>query len=886
MQLRLPVNPRLTLALAVIIGLSILSLIQSGWFTLAGGKLTLAVVGPMSGANAPNGQEMVRSVQLYLDQINAAGGVHGKTVELLTFDDQGDAEIARQQAQALVQQPGVLAVIGHYSSATALAASEIYHTAAIPVITGSATADKLTTDNPWSFRTIFNNQDQAIFLANYMRRVMGYSRAQIIHDANVYGSTLATTFEESFAGAGGRVTQKWSFDTSDAKGQERLAGIVQEVTASKLKPDDILFLATHGAEAAKLVVELRRRGVTNLIFGGDALAGVRFARLINSYPEEQTAPGYFSNGIYATTPLLFDLADKPTQDFRATFIEAYQVESTWAGATYYATAQLVIAALQQATLTGDNPPADRAALREQLKAFNTPANAFDGVTGKIYFDAQGNNQQPPTIGVYEKGALIAASVQLQTVTNLAQVANLEEAVAQGDILLVNSTYMYRTDVVYTGLDLNEVGNLTQDGGSYTVDFYIWFRARTGVDAANIEFLNYAVERLKSGERIRLGEPIAEKNENGVSYRAYRLKTDFSSDFNFADYPFDQQSLSIQFRHLTATRDRLIYVVDRAGLGDTSAVGTLAKLEESGALASLNDWQLTGANFFQDVLHNRSTLGNPGVTVQEADIQYSRFTLVMELRRNVLNFITRNLLPVFFIILLSYFSFYLPEIDFEALIPILTGTVLSIVFFHLDVSNDLGVSYTVMLDYVFYIMYAMFVFQLLLSLIAWRTETARLQKAIMFVVKLSYPLVVLITVAAFLYRYTDFWQTNFAFLWSRQQTAAQQIAQGAPAPTTTDQVTLRLGSWRLQEEAAMNRLLTVFHSQQPTITVQWEGITPDNYSDILWRQLEKGVAPDLFYIPSFSGGQAHWQANQLAFPMAFPSSPRLMAFTIMLISSSN
>jgi raffinose/stachyose/melibiose transport system substrate-binding protein len=257
------------------------------------------------------------------------------------------------------------------------------------------------------------------------------------------------------------------------------------------------------------------------------------------------------------------------------------------------------------------------------------------------------------------------------------------------------------------------------------------------------------------------------------------------------------------------------------------------------------------------------LGNPGMTVQEADIQYSRFNLVMELRRNVLNFITRNLLPVFFIILLSYFSFYLPEIDFEALIPILTGTVLSIVFFHLDVSNDLGVSYTVMLDYVFYIMYAMFVFQLLLSLIAWRTETVRLQKAIMFVVKLSYPLVVLITVTAFLYRYTDFWQTNFAFLWSREQTAAQQIAQGAPAPTTTDQVTLRLGSWRLQEEAAMNRLLTVFHSQQPTITVQWEGITPDNYTDILWRQLEKGVAPDFFYVPSFSGGQRLWQANHLA-----------------------
>lgn len=848
---------------------------QRRWQRQPTAALYLAVAGPMSGANAANGLEMMRGAQLYLDQVNAAGGVNGQRVELLVFDDQSDPEVARQQAQAIVAQGQVLAVLGHYFSSTSQAAAEIYTQAGLPVISGSATADSLTAEHPGYFRTIFNNHDQGVFLANYMQRVMSYTTAAIVYDADIYGSTLATTFEENFVGLGGHVAHKWQFDPNDDQLEQKLDEIVQQIVTGNHGDDEILFLATHATEAAELVVKLRRRGFTNLIFGGDALAGANLTTRLSHYPEEQAEPGYFSNGIYATTPILYDLAGEETQAFRSAFRESYAEDPNWVAATYYDATQLVVQAMQQAQVRGADLTADRAAIRQQLAQINTPAKALAGVTGTLYFDQQGNSQQAPTIGVFDKGAFTAAAVQLQDVTNLGQVADLPAALAKGDILLVDGKYFYQTDVVYTGIDINEVGNLAADGSSYTVDFYLWFRARPTIDAANIEFLNYAVTRLDSGQRIQLGDPLATKSEHGVVYQAYRLKIDFSSDFDFHAYPFDQQRLAIQFRHVTATRDRLIYVVDQAGLGDVTAPGLLAKLARSGAVASLTDWYPASASFFQNTLSNRSTLGNPQFFAQEADIQYSRFNLVIEIRRNVLNFITRNLLPVFFIILLSYLSFFLPKIDFEALIPILTGTVLSIVFFHLDVSNDLGVSYTVALDYVFYVMYAMFVFQLLLALIAWRVESAGVQKLALGIVRLSYPLIAGCTIVAYLYIYTDFGQSNVSRLWGDTETTAQQLA----APTLPDEaavtadpdasaaqpelVTLRLGSWRPQDEAAMQSLLADFQQQYPTIQIQVEAGAPETYSSMLERQLEKGVAPDLFYVTAYSAGEELWQSGYLA-----------------------
>ena len=88
-----------------------------------GGTIYIAAVGPM-GKN--DGLQMTQGIQLYLDKVNQEGGVNGRNVELLVFDDQNDKELAVQKAKEIVEQDQVHVVLGHLYSSTSIQAGEIY----------------------------------------------------------------------------------------------------------------------------------------------------------------------------------------------------------------------------------------------------------------------------------------------------------------------------------------------------------------------------------------------------------------------------------------------------------------------------------------------------------------------------------------------------------------------------------------------------------------------------------------------------------------------------------------------------------------------------------------------------------------------------------------
>ena len=105
-------------------------------------------------------------------------------------DDQNDPQVAVEVAHKIVES-NALAVIGHYSSDTALAAGKIYQAYGIPAVTGSATADEVTTWNNWYFRTVFSNSNQGLSIANYINKILERSRISIVYSTDSYGSTLA-----------------------------------------------------------------------------------------------------------------------------------------------------------------------------------------------------------------------------------------------------------------------------------------------------------------------------------------------------------------------------------------------------------------------------------------------------------------------------------------------------------------------------------------------------------------------------------------------------------------------------------------------------------------------------------------------------------------------
>ncbi len=714
--------------------------------------LYVAVVGPMSGDEASGGQDMVDGIRLYLDQINQDGGVGGKTVKLLVYDDQSDSDMARAKAQEIAEKNQVLAVIGHFYSSTSAQAGEVYKAFGIPAITGCATAELVTDENDWYFRVIFTNRSQAAFLASYARRILGHRSAGIIYDQDSYGVSLADAFEETFRGLGGEVVYKHDLVSYGDDLESTVAGIADDLAALRADPPGIVFLATQERGAVETIVALRRKGLSWPLMGADAIGDYRFAGRFDEYPEEQARPGYFTDGVYVTSPLIFDVAGSEAQRFRNAFIARYGHEPTWNAATQYDAAIVLMQAIEAVEAqAGDlDLAARRELIRDYLAGLDSIEKAVDGVTGPLYFDEYGDVVGAAPIGMFSHQQLISAWVQLEPIVDIDHVADLDAELEAGRIIPDRTGGMYRTMVVYTGVDVNEISSLNTKDSSYIIDFYLWFRYRGQFEDDRIEFIN-AVNPVK------LGEPIDEAvSDDGVTYRVYRVKAKFRGDFTFPEYPFDQQELAVRFRHLDLTRENLIYVQDVVGMRQTTNEALLAKFERAQVLKSIEGWSIQQASFFQDIVHNESTLGNPQFFDTDSKIEFSAFNTVIRIKRDGVRFSVKNLLPLFIITAVSYLVFFVPPRMLAVTNGLLRSALLAVAFFHLRLANDLpGIGYTVALDYTFYGFYILIVFALVYTLAIHRADASgHAEKAARLarIGQIIYPIIVLLGGLVFALRY--------------------------------------------------------------------------------------------------------------------------------------
>ena len=101
-------------------------------------EITLAIVGPQTGDNAEYGQSMKTAAQIAVDEWNEKGGVLGKQIKLVDYDDANSSEQAASIAEQIVGDPSISAVMGHFSSGVAMTAAEVYQEAGIALVNGSA----------------------------------------------------------------------------------------------------------------------------------------------------------------------------------------------------------------------------------------------------------------------------------------------------------------------------------------------------------------------------------------------------------------------------------------------------------------------------------------------------------------------------------------------------------------------------------------------------------------------------------------------------------------------------------------------------------------------------------------------------------------------------
>lgn len=596
------------------------------------GTIHLAFVGPLSGEGGAAGKSMTQAIQWYLDTINQQGGIHGNKIVLDLFDDENDTKLAKQKALEIVEQDRALAVIGHWYSSASIEGGKIYKQHKIPAITPGSTNIQVTLNNEWYFRNIFNANSSGQFLANYVNKVLKQHAVTIIHEEAAYGAYLAQVFEQTSYELGTEIKYKWSYNNEEPKIDQIFQNIVEELQ-TKQSDVGIIFLAVQAIEGVKLVKLIKDAGIPNPIIGSTSFSEKTFLRGFETFPKEKNTPGYYTDGIYVATPLIFDTANEVALQFKAAYQARYQEESDWAAAYAFDTVLVLIEAIKQGGIQGQSTTRikDRQKIRDYLANLNQLDKAIEGVTGFNYFDHHGDALKPVSIGVYRNNNIISALTQLQVIRNVEEIYDLDAALHEERVLLIDDKYMYQTKVVYTGININEISELDLTNLTYTLDFYLWFRFQGEINPQQIEFLNAV-------EPIRLDSPQIDETIDQMNYRLYRVKGQFKADFLPSHHTFKQHVLGLNFHHRDLTRNNLIYVIDVLGMGLTNGQSLLRKMQQVLLLSADIDWNIQQIWFFQDII-TETSLGNPKyIDIPGGTIDYSQFNAAILIKPDEFNLV--------------------------------------------------------------------------------------------------------------------------------------------------------------------------------------------------------------------------------------------------------
>ncbi len=703
--------------------------------------IEIGLAAPLTGTGASGGKEMVQSVQLYLDEINAAGGIQGHPLKLVTFDDQGNPDVARAVASKIVASPA-LVLLGHRSSDASIAAGEIYEAHRLPAITGTANNEKVTENRPYYFRMIYTNSDLAGVLSLYAQKVLQFPAASIIGDqASGNSRFISQALAENF-GAAGTIKYRGMVDSSPNHKAASIQTVVQELAT--IPDPGLVFLPISNEDLAReIIVAIRQKGIPVEIVAEQALSRELFAASFKDYPEEKNNPGYFTNGLYLPSPLLFDSAGANAQDFAAAYEKAYGEMPSYLGAKFYEAAMMAVAGLEQAELQL-NPQAiqaDREAIKTALSAINSPKVALAGLTGPLYFNANRSSDQPIRVAEFAHRRLISAPAQFTTV-NSPDRLNLPNELQAGNIIQFQDRYFWQQRVVYTGIDFNKLNRIDQGKSSFTADFYVWFRYQGNDEAVKIEFPDAVSNSVNPSAPVFDPQiPLKAKVVDGLNYRLYRVRGEFKNAFDFRDYPFDSQKLTLRFDNPHLSDDRLVYVIDRTGL-------KLPKPDviQRKPFQGLQLWTFKDMAYFPDSSRNTSTLGDPDLFQTNLVQDYPGFSVRMTMQRKTLVFLSKNLLPLLLLTLISYCTLYFPHSMFVPRIMAPASTLLSGIVLLLAFNNQLPeVSYTVAIEYVFYTYFFLCLIPVFVTVIAAKLEKAGRKEALRqldLTARIAFPLIVL------------------------------------------------------------------------------------------------------------------------------------------------
>lgn len=345
----------------------------------AGGSIKIGLLANTSGDNAQYGNAVKNGAMLYIDQVNANGGVNGKTIEVVSYDEKGDPTEAATAFNRLVDD-GVTAVIGSVLTAPTIAVADLSYDINMPQITASATAAGVTMLDPEDenseirtnvFRSCFIDPFQGEKMAQYAKERLNAATAAVIYETGSdYSEGLKDSFVAKCAELGITVTSTQAYSTGDKDFRTQMTSIASE-------QPDVIFSPNYYEDDAMIVTQAREVGVTGTFLGGDGWGSVKDFASAEDLEGSVYCSGY--------APGSNDTVTKFETDYKAAYNE--DVPNMFAPLGYDA-AMILVAALEKAEEAGLEAGTDdyKQAVIDAMAA----TKGLEGVTGSYEFDEYNN----------------------------------------------------------------------------------------------------------------------------------------------------------------------------------------------------------------------------------------------------------------------------------------------------------------------------------------------------------------------------------------------------------------------------------------------------------------------------------------------------------------
>ena len=324
----------------------------------AGGDvIKIGEVGSMTGNEATFGMSTHNGIEMAVKQINEAGGIKGKKVEVISLDDQGKPDEAATAVTKLISQNGVSAILGEVASSRSLAMAPIAQQNKIPMVTPSSTNPKVTEVGDYIFRVCFIDPFQGHVMAKFATENLKAKKVAILRDVkNDYSVGLANFFSDTFKKTGGEIVVDQSYSAGDIDFKSQLTSI-------RTKNPDAIYVPGYYTEVGLIARQARDLGIKAPLMGGDGWDSPKLKEIGGQAIEGS----YFSNH--------YSPEDKAqnVQDFISKFKTAYNVVPDGLAAMGYDAAKVLFDAMGRAKTLSNQDVRDALAQTKD----------YPGVTGRI-----------------------------------------------------------------------------------------------------------------------------------------------------------------------------------------------------------------------------------------------------------------------------------------------------------------------------------------------------------------------------------------------------------------------------------------------------------------------------------------------------------------------